>query len=61
LAVKYCGKAHDQLRREKNRLFFNEFILLIIEGYMELAISGFINFYGSKNSEATETGEIVST
>lgn len=58
LAVKCSGKGQEKLRKEKNRLFFNEIILLVIEGYMEFAIAGYINYLGSKDSEAS--GEIIS-
>ena len=43
LAVRFTGKGNEALRKERNRLFFNELGLLVVEGYMELAISGYIN------------------
>ena len=53
LAVLITGKGQDALRRERNRLFFNELGLLVVEGYMELAISGYFNYLGSKDSNVT--------
>ena len=53
LAVLITGKGQDTFRRENNRLFFNELCLLVIEGYMELAISGYFNYLGSKDSNVT--------
>ena len=57
-AVKYSGKGKDALKKEKNRLFFNELGLLVVEGYMELCISGYINYLGSKESDIP--GEVIS-
>ena len=34
LASKYTGKGQEALKNEKNRLFFNELILLLVEGYI---------------------------
>ena len=58
LAVRYTRKGKDALRKERNRLFFNELGLLVVEGYMELAISGYINYLGSKDSDIP--GEVIS-
>ena len=58
LAVRFTGKGNEALRKERNRLFFNELGLLVVEGYMELAISGYINYLGSKDSDIT--GEVIS-
>jgi hypothetical protein len=58
IGVMITGKGQDAFRRENNRLFFNELCLLVIEGYMELAISGYISYLGSKDSNVT--GEVIS-
>jgi hypothetical protein len=38
------GKCKQNFQSQKRKVFFNEIMLILVEGYMEFFISGYLNF-----------------
>ena len=44
ISVKFFGKGKKIYENKFNAIFFNDILLLLMEGYMEFLIAGYLNY-----------------
>lgn len=59
MVVKFTGKGQKSYKKQVDALFFNEILLLMMEGYIEFLISGYLN-YDTPSCGGDASGEKIS-